>query len=841
MRVKTIKPYTHFLFIAFVLTAVNVQAKSKFNSYPVNPGVYIVQLQSPTLVARAGGAFTRQNSQILLNTIANEHSAVILDINRLLQRQVAVLADLKVTFNGLVMRLSEAEAAKLKQLNSISEIRQDILYPMDTDVGPGFIGAVDIWDGTGVPGGMGTLGEGVLIGVLDTGVNHDHPSFSATPSDGYTYINPNGDGVFIGWCDPGHPNFVADFCNNKLIGAWDFADLISGAESDGPEDGNGHGTHTASTSAGNALDGSEVPAPSPARVPMSGVAPHASIITYDICAPGGCSGAAILASIDQATLDGVDVINFSISGGADPWEDADRSFLDAIATGIFVAASAGNTTAAVLTTVGNVNHRGPWMMSVAASTHDRTPPGDVLATFSLRGPNTDFDVLKPDITAPGVSIYAAFAIPEYSPLSGTSMSSPHTAGSAILMSAIHPTWTPAEIKSAIMMTSAETTLKEDGITPADPDDIGAGRVELRNAGLAGLIMDIAIADYMAADPALGGSPRDLNLPSLTDRSCDGSCSWTRTVKSSVNTSVNWSVSATGPVGIIITAVPSNFTLAAGASQVIVITATISSTTLNQVEFARVAITDDANQLPDNHWPVALGGFYGTIPNQFTQVVSSDAGMVTVESLASGPLPITALNSSIGGMVQQSVGNFSLLVDPTNGDAFDNLADVFVVNITVPVGARHLLATITASASPDLDMFMGLDTNANGPEASEIQCTSATGTSFERCDIVNPQAGDWWVVIQNWAASLNPPDDGVVSYAVIDDSDASNLMISAPMTVNAFTPFDVDLSWNNTLFNADNARWYGVLKLGTDAGNDNNVGQVPLNFISDILFSDSFEN
>jgi len=107
------------------------------------------------------------------------------------------------------------------------------------------------------------------------------------------------------------------------------------------------------------------------RGKVSGVAPRAHVIAYKVCgaAPGGCRGSDSVAAIQQAILDGVDVVNFSISGGDEPYIDAvELAFLDAYASGIFVAASAGNNGPAANT----VAHRGGWVTSVAASTKKKS-------------------------------------------------------------------------------------------------------------------------------------------------------------------------------------------------------------------------------------------------------------------------------------------------------------------------------------------------------------------------------------------------------------------------------------------------------------------------------------
>jgi subtilisin family serine protease len=131
-------------------------------------------------------------------------------------------------------------------------------------------------------------------------------------------------------------------------------------------DSEGHGTHTMSTAAGNAKVDSQIfgiP-----RKQVSGIAPRAQVIAYKVCGPDLCWGSDSMAAVQQAILDRVDVISFSIGGAPDPYTDVvELAFLDAYAAGIFPAASAGNSGPAANT----VEHRGPWVTTVAASTENR--------------------------------------------------------------------------------------------------------------------------------------------------------------------------------------------------------------------------------------------------------------------------------------------------------------------------------------------------------------------------------------------------------------------------------------------------------------------------------------
>ncbi len=248
---------------------------------------------------------------------------------------------------------------------------------MATDRGPEFIGAKKVWAGNAYTN-LPYKGEGIVVGMLDSGVNTDHPSFAGLGSDGFAPLNPLGAGHYLGDCATG-----ASVCNNKLIGVWSWpaiTDSYAGIRPPSGEDYNGHGSHTASTAAGNIVnnapllgsvlgDGDGTPTGF-VFSQVSGVAPHANIIAYQVCFPtGGCPDEAILLAVDQAIQDGVDVINFSIGGTERyPWTDAlALAFLSAREAGIALASAAGNAGPNFYT----MSHSAPWYLQVAASTHDR--------------------------------------------------------------------------------------------------------------------------------------------------------------------------------------------------------------------------------------------------------------------------------------------------------------------------------------------------------------------------------------------------------------------------------------------------------------------------------------
>lgn len=654
-----------------------------------------------------------------------------------LGREVGATHHYSVTRNGVAAQLSAAEAEAVRALPGVKSVRVAGFQTLDTFRGPAFIGAETVWSGVNVPGGVGTRGFGVTVGVIDGGTNSDHPSFANDASCGFSAGTP------------------------KLRSFVDCSSTTGGGACNGPNPqatDSGHGVHTSSTAAGNVLTSATVPAPViPAPfTSMAGVAPCASIRHYKACPGNTCPDADLQASMENAIVDGVDVVNFSISGGDDPWNDFDRVFLDMVNADIIVAASAGNTSTATPNPVGQVNHLGPWTMTVAASTHDEnvlptvsmsgpgTPPpgivgvvadsgsttpvgtaftnrpiksfpaniegctagtpypagyftnsaayirrgtcpftekitnavnagatfvlignnqvgalsmdttgspvtspaysirqtpgdairdfiaanpatatlsfdptqkkGDVLADFSLRGPvPATFNVTKPDITGPGVEIYAAVADPtQYGFISGTSMSSPHLAGSAILVRAANPAWTPMEVKSALQMTAKITGNDDDGGSPWDPDDVGNGRVDLTRAIKAALVMNETYANFVAANP-VGGSIalKALNIPSLRDTACDNTCSFTRTLSSKVATGTTWTatfvpmVAAGAPT---VTFTPANFTVVGGGTQALTINVNMGyGATPGPLVFGHVVLTSTDPSLPVERLTLSVAG------------------------------------------------------------------------------------------------------------------------------------------------------------------------------------------------------------------------------------------
>lgn len=793
--------------------------------------MYIVRLAEPALALYDGGisgyepTSARATGKKKLDTkskeakkyqqfLKNKQNSVLKKAGETFSRSLTPRYSYQHAINGFALELTAHEAKALAAMDDVVSVQKERIEQLLTDVGPQWIGAPELWNSNS----DGPKGEGVVVAVLDSGINSDHPSFADVGGDGYNHDNPLGSGNYLpgSYCD----TVDASFCNDKLIGAWDFTSIDGTV----PEDDDGHGSHTASTAVGNVVNNALLTAPTTSfSFNISGVAPHANLIAYDVCQQT-CPGSALVAAINQVLIDagnlpnGIAALNYSISGGGDPYNDVvELGFLAAVEAGIYVSASAGNSGPAAST----VAHLGPWVSTTAASTHNRkiannlidmvsdgdslsqlqgssfsagygpapiihanttafdpsgqclnpfpagtfsgeivvcdrgsiartlkgqnvlaggaggyvlanlgqgegtvadghflpaihigdtdanalrawltentgtiatiTPStfnfddenGDVMADFSSRGPQQVFGVLKPDITAPGVDIMGAEAnaqalsAPEYQIISGTSMSSPHNAGAGALLAAAHPEWSATEIKSAIMMTAVtDNTFKEDGLTPTDPFDVGAGRIELGQAENIGLVMDESVANFLAADPAMGGDPKTLNIPSMMDNNCVGICSWTRTVTNKTKHSGHWNVTAEGTgFDVSVEVNPkakgnaNNLKLKAGESGTITVTANTYNVDTDEWQFGTVKMASNGSSSPDLHMPMAVFASEASNPDLFTKTVDKEfavAGDILTYNLQlnnstiAGPITINDIlpegTTYVSGSAQESLIN-----------------------------------------------------------------------------------------------------------------------------------------------------------------------------------------
>ncbi|EAR11031.1 S8 family serine peptidase, partial [Reinekea blandensis] len=260
---------------------------------------------------------------------------------------------------------------------------------------------------------------------------------------------------------------------------------------------------------------------------------------------------------------------------------------------------------------------------------------DVLAYFSSRGVNPSVpSVVKPNITAPGRAIFAAYyedyseAEQDYNIIQGTSMSSPHIAGAGALLKSLHPDWTPMQIQSAMMTTADLNHTKEDGVTQADAFDVGAGRIDLPAAARAALVLDETQANFLAADPFFGGNPAALNLTGLGDVACVVTCSWTRVATNVSDKTTRWKSLSTDNV----TVTPKHFALAPGESVELTFVASAASVDVGEWLFDQVPVRSKTRGVPDVHFPVAALSALSNLPAAIDITAAQEADTVTLSDL-----------------------------------------------------------------------------------------------------------------------------------------------------------------------------------------------------------------
>lgn len=457
---------------------------------------------------------------------------------------------------------------------------------------------------------------------------------------------------------------------------------------------------------------------------------------------------------------------------------------------------------------------------------------DIMAGFSSRGPNRAIDTITPSLTAPGVDVLAALGDNTYESdihgfISGTSMASPHVAGAGALLTQARPDWTPAQQQSALMTTARPTVLNHDG-QPADPYAQGSGHVDVSAAARAGLLFDETVANYLAANPDDGGDPKTLNLPSFANTQCLAVCSWERTATvpddadAPVPSNVTWSASAVTDDGLELDVQLTQATVSPGDTVGITVSADVSAGEIGETYFGRITLTPDNAAVPSVTLPVAVVPSAGVLPGSADITTRRNAGSYPITGIES--LAVSEFTGSVLGLVPATLHTDTATPDPTNGAPYDDLSQVKVITVDVPAGSTRLVAEVLETTMPDLDLYVG---TGDTPSAATQACQSASSGSAEKCDVADPAAGTWWILIQDWEGAETQPDTFTLATAVVPGTSLGNAGIDGPDgPVAVGEPYDVRLTWDLPQM-VEGDVWYGTAVLGTSPATPGDIGTFPV--------------
>jgi subtilisin family serine protease len=370
----------------------------------------------------------------------------------------------RLVLDGFALLVPKGSTRRIARLPGVTGIYPSVTYHRSLYRSPAVIGAPQVWGAN-----LESAGQGIKIGIVDDGIDWRHPFFSP-----------------IGFAmPPGFPKGNRAYTSAKVIAARSFP-------SPGPKSryarlpfdpvNSVHGTHVAGIAAGD--HGTTAPNPDGSgSVSVSGVAPRAYLGNYRVLTiPTGQFGLdgnspEIVAGIEAAVRDGMDVINLSL-GEPEITPSRDivvKAINGAAARGVVPVIAAGNDFEAL--GFGSVDSPGSAAdaITAAAATKSR-----VIASFSSAGPTPYSLRLKPDVTAPGVSILSS--VPRrygtWREFDGTSMATPHVAGAAALLRQRHPDWSVAQIKSALVLTGNRVAAHG---SEAPPTREGGGMIWLPRA------------------------------------------------------------------------------------------------------------------------------------------------------------------------------------------------------------------------------------------------------------------------------------------------------------------------------------------------------------------------
>ncbi len=497
----------------------------------------------------------------------------------------------------------------------------------------------------------------------------------------------------------------------------------------------------------------------------------------------------------------------------------------------YMAANPGTAAAAL----GNVH-----------SITDTTVAAPVITSFSSRGPNMyDANVLKPDLTAPGADILAGHSpnlseaqraniingtlVPpaDWATLQGTSMSSPHVAGLAALLRQLHPTWTPAAIKSALMTTGYNTF--PDGIASGDTRGIlpfgqGAGHVNPNGASDPGLVYDAGRVDYqryqcgrgVASECANGTiASYNLNMPSISVGNVLGSVVVNRSVTNvgATDAVYNSTISVPGYTAVVS---PASLTIAAGQTKPFTVTLTRNGAPLNVWQFGTLSWTDGSHVVRSP--VVARSGAPVVAPGLIKSDRTTQSKAISVTTGFDG-----RMNTVYGGL--KEIGRAAYSVAQAANGSFNTTALIQAACRAAGPGVRTIPVTFpTGTVLAQFELFDRDTTSGNGADDLDMAVLNPSGNlvaysgnngSNESIVMPSPAAGTYTVCVMGYASANHQSTDFTLSSAVVTSTDrGGNFRVMVPTKVYSGSTASVSASWSGL---APGKRFAGAMQLLDLAG------------------------
>ncbi len=419
------------------------------------PGEIIIELDAEPTFGRAfrGSSVATSELDVLFERLEKDLQAIDLDVSRTASKRGETVRSTihhrySMTFAGVSATVDPDAVDSIRALSYVRKVHPDRHVRALLHESVEQVGAPAVW------ASHQNRGAGVVVAIIDSGIDYHHPAL--------------GGGIGAGY---------------KVIGGRDFVN-----NDDDPMDDAGHGTHVAGIVAANSDK-------------LLGVAPDASLLALKVLDQTGSGRDSwVLAGIEEAVSKGAQVVNMSLGRPAVPDDPVIRSIERAFDGGIVFCVAAGNS--GRFLDIGSPG-RAPNAITVGAI--DRQGK---LASFSSKGPVVPTASIKPEISAPGVSIVSSVPGGGFAAYSGTSMASPHVAGVVALVRSIHPGWSARRVRTAVIDAAAK--IDEEVMAG------GAGAVYAPDAVVADLFASPSELSFGIVPDGPGPLKRSLYLTNRSD-------------------------------------------------------------------------------------------------------------------------------------------------------------------------------------------------------------------------------------------------------------------------------------------------------------------------------------